>query len=80
MPREEDETESSYFNSLTAWIDIDWPLEVFRLTRPDLTNGEKVGKAVHDRSIRMPTYITIKDVKKWWAHGQEDINSVSQFE
>ena len=28
----------------------------------------------------MPTYITIKDVKKRWGHGQEDVFPVSQFE
>jgi hypothetical protein len=28
----------------------------------------------------MPTYITIKDVKKRWGHGQEDIYPVTQFE
>ncbi|MBC7926919.1 MAG: hypothetical protein H7039_14800, partial [Bryobacteraceae bacterium] len=29
---------------------------------------------------RMPTYITIKDVKKRWGRGQEDVFPVSQFE
>jgi hypothetical protein len=28
----------------------------------------------------MPTYITLKDVKKRWGHGQEDIMPVTQFE
>jgi hypothetical protein len=28
----------------------------------------------------MPTYVTIKDVKKRWGHGQEDIFPVAQFE
>ena len=28
----------------------------------------------------MPTYITLKEVKKRWGHGQEDIFPVSQFE
>ena len=28
----------------------------------------------------MPTYITIKDVKKRWGKGQEDIFPVAQFE
>jgi hypothetical protein len=28
----------------------------------------------------MPTYITLKDVKKRWGHGQEDIFPVTQFE
>ena len=29
---------------------------------------------------RMPTYITLKDVKKRWGRGQEDIFPVCQFE
>jgi len=28
----------------------------------------------------MPTYITLKDVKKRWGNGQEDIYPVAQFE
>ena len=28
----------------------------------------------------MPTYITLKDVKKRWGNGQEDVFPVSQFE
>jgi len=29
---------------------------------------------------RMPSYITIKEVKKRWGRGQEDIFPVAQFE
>ena len=29
---------------------------------------------------RLPTYVTLKDVKKRWGHGQEDIFPVAQFE
>jgi hypothetical protein len=31
-------------------------------------------------AARMPTYVTIKEVKKRWGHGQEDVFPVSQFE
>jgi hypothetical protein len=31
-------------------------------------------------AARVPTYITLKDVKKRWGHGQEDIFPVAQFE
>ena len=31
-------------------------------------------------AARMPTYITLKDVKKRWGKGQEDIYPVAQFE
>ncbi len=29
---------------------------------------------------RLPTYVTLKDVKKRWGHGQEDVFPVAQFE
>ena len=31
-------------------------------------------------SQRLPTYITLKDVKKRWGHGHEDVFPVAQFE
>src|SRR2546430_2616744 len=31
-------------------------------------------------AAKMPTYITLKDVKKRWGQGQEDIFPVTQFE
>ena len=80
MPREEDEFALSYYNSNTCWIDIDQTLAVFGLTRGDLANAEKVTAAVRALAARVPTYVTIKDVKKRWGQGQEDIFPVSQFE
>ncbi len=80
MPREQDEFKLSYYNSMTTWIDIDQLLTVFGLTRDDLENATKVDAAIRELSQRMPTYITIKDVKKRWGHGQEDVFPVSQFE
>jgi len=80
MPREEDEFALSYYNSNTCWIDIDRLLAAFGLGREDLTNKEKVTAAVRTLASRVPTYVTIKDVKKRWGQGQEDIFPVSQFE
>ena len=40
----------------------------------------KVAAAVRDLAARMPTYITLKDVKKRWGKGQEDVFPVAQFE
>ncbi len=80
MPREEDEFLLRYYNSNTCWIHIDRLLAVFGLSRADLANAEKVAAAVRTVAARMPTYITIKDVKKRWGHGQEDVFPVSQFE
>jgi hypothetical protein len=31
-------------------------------------------------AARVPTYVTIKDVKRRWGHGQEDVFPVTQFE
>jgi hypothetical protein len=80
LPREEIEFELSYYNSSTTWIDIDQLLAVFGLTRHDLTDADKVATAVRNLAARMPTYITLKDVKKRWGKGQEDIYPVTQFE
>src|SRR5208337_2951198 len=67
-------------NSATYWMDIDQLLAMFGLTREDLTHKEKVQNAVRTLAARMPTYITLKDVKKRWGKGQEDIFPVAQFE
>ena len=80
MPREQDEFKLSFYNSMTTWIDIDQLLSVFGLTRGELSDQEKVDEGVRQLSLRMPTYITIKDVKKRWGNAQEDIYPVSQFE
>jgi hypothetical protein len=80
LPREEDEFALSYYNSLTTWIDLDELLGVFGLTRGDLSDDEKVAAAIRRIAGRMPTYVTLKDVKKRWGHGQEDVYPVCQFE
>ncbi len=80
MPREDDEFKLSYYNSLTTWIDIDRLLEAFELNRSRLGDTKLVDHAVRKLAQRLPTYITIKDVKKRWGHGQEDVFPVTQFE
>jgi len=80
VPREEAEFALSYYNSMTTWIDLDRLLHAFTLTRADLAQEEKVALATRTLAARMPTYITLKDVKKRWGHGQEDIFPVTQFE
>ncbi len=80
MPREEAEFALSYYNSLTTWIDIERLLAVFHLTRDALGDAEKVATAIRQLATRMPTYVTLKDVKKRWGHGQEDVFPVTQFE
>jgi hypothetical protein len=80
MPREEQEFNLSYYNSMTTWIAIDKLLALFNLTRADLADKEKVAAAVREVASRMPTYITLKEVKKRWGHGQEDVFPVAQWE
>ncbi len=80
MPREEDEFKLSYYNTLSTWIDIHKLLAVLELTAADLPNADKVAAAVRKLAARMPAYVTLKDVKKRWGHGQEDIFPVAQFE
>lgn len=80
MPREEAEFALTYYNSNTCWIDLDQLLHTFGLTRTDLGHEEKVTAAIRGLAAKMPTYITIKDVKKRWGHGQEDVFPVTQFE
>jgi hypothetical protein len=80
LPSEETEFKLSYYNSNTFWIDIQKLLQVFGLNRSDLPDQDKVASAVRNVAARMPTYITLKDVKKRWGKGQEDIYPVVQFE
>jgi len=80
MPDEKDEFKLTYYNSLTTWITIDRLLDTFQLKREDLNDEAKVEQAVRRLSQKMPTYITLKDVKNRWGHGQEDVFPVAQFE
>ncbi|MCP4640036.1 MAG: UTP--glucose-1-phosphate uridylyltransferase, partial [bacterium] len=81
QPREEDEFRLRFYNSMTTWMQIDPLLELFGLTRDDLKGPEDVvTEAVRRMASRMPTYVTIKDVKRRWGHGQEDVYPVAQFE
>ncbi len=82
QPREEDELSLSYYNSMTTWIQIDPLLKLFGLTREDLQKGDeaRLAKAVRNVAHRIPSYVTIKDVKYRWGHGQEDIYPLAQIE
>ena len=80
LPSEEVEWSFSYYNSNTYWIDIDQLLSAFSLTRTTLGNAEQVNSAIRGVASRMPSYITLKDVKRRWGKGQEDVFPVAQFE
>jgi hypothetical protein len=80
MPREEDEFRLRFYNTLSTWIDIDQLLAAFGLSRSDLGDEAKVAAGIRGLAAKMPTYVTLKDVKKRWGHGQEDVFPVAQFE
>lgn len=80
MPREEEEFKLSYYNSMTTWISLDALLKVFGLSREDLEDDTRVTAAIRNLAAKMPTYMTLKEVKKRWGHGQEDVFPVMQFE
>jgi len=80
LPDDRIEFDLSYYNTNTFWIDIDRLLALFGLERADLDNEAKVTAAVRAVAEHMPTYVTLKDVKKRWGKGQEDIYPVTQFE
>ena len=92
MPREADEFKLRYYNTMTTWIDLDRLLESFGLTRTDILTAadpthpqgaeasDRITGAIRTMASRLPTYVTLKDVKKRWGHGQEDTFPVAQFE
>ena len=80
LPNETVEFGLSYYNTNTFWIDLGRLLEIFELSVPDLVDEAKVMTHVRVLAHRMPTYVTLKDVKKRWGKGQEDIYPVAQFE
>ena len=45
-----------------------------------MTDEAKTTTAIRAFAAKIPTYITLKDVKKRWGHGQEDVYPVCQFE
>lgn len=82
QPREEDELALSYYNSMTTWVQVDALLALFGLTREELQTADetRLAKAVRSVAQRIPTYVTLKEVKYRWGHGQEDIYPVAQIE
>jgi UDP-N-acetylglucosamine pyrophosphorylase len=80
MPSEQDEFKLTFYNTMSTWIDIDQVLGVFGLDREKLADPQIVDRAVRAMANRLPTYLTIKDVKKRWGLGQEDVYPVTQFE
>ncbi len=80
LAREEDEFCLSYYNTATIWISIDRLLALFGVDRASLADQARVAGGVRALAARIPTYVTLKDVKRRWGNGQEDILPVAQFE
>ena len=62
--------------ALVAQCDV----KIHRASGPGGQHRNKVSTAVRALGARLPTYVTLKDVKKRWGHGQEDVFPISQYE
>ncbi len=80
LAREEDEFKLTYYNTATTWIHIDRLLALFGVDRESLPDTERVAAGVRALAAKMPAYVTLKEVRKRWGNGQEDILPVAQFE
>ena len=82
MPREEDEFGLRFYNTMSTWIDLDGLLSLCGLSRADILSQDepRITTAIRELGSRLPTYVTLKEVKKRWGHGQEDVFPVTQFE
>jgi hypothetical protein len=80
LPREEDEFALTFYSTNTCWVDIDRLLDLFGLTRAEAADPVRTAAAVRVLAARLPTYVTLKEVKRRWGHGQEDVFPVAQFE
>jgi hypothetical protein len=80
LPSDDDEAKLSFYNSLTTWVSIDPLLALFGLTRDALRDETAVRRGVRALAARLPTYVTLKEVKRRWGNAQEDVLTVAQFE
>ncbi|HBM78526.1 MAG TPA: UTP--glucose-1-phosphate uridylyltransferase, partial [Verrucomicrobiales bacterium] len=82
MPESYSEYGLSYFNSMTSWVDLDQYLSLLGLDRESvlINDRERIGKAIGNLVERMPTYLTIKEVKRRARNGQEGAFPVAQIE
>ena len=80
LPREEQELGLSLYNSMTTWVEIDGLLALLGLDRGALHDAPRVQAACAAWLERLPTYVTLKEVKKRWGRGHEDVFPVLQAE
>ena len=65
---------------MTTWISIDSLLERFGLARTDLIDLPRVDACVQRMADRVPTYVTLKDVRNHDSRGCDTIYPVAQCE
>ncbi|MHB8955604.1 MAG: UTP--glucose-1-phosphate uridylyltransferase [Pirellulaceae bacterium] len=70
----------SYYNTMTTWITIDRLLKLFGLRRDQLGDQNAVDRAVRRIADRVPTYVTLKDVRKHGGAGPDELMPVAQCE
>jgi len=80
LPSDEDEAKLGFYNSLSTWVSIDPLLALFGLTRETLADETLARRGVRALAARLPTYVTLKEVKRRWGNAQEDVLMVAQFE
>ncbi|MBI4844548.1 MAG: UTP--glucose-1-phosphate uridylyltransferase [Nitrospirae bacterium] len=87
LPREDDEFRLSYYSTLTNWFTIDSLLSFFGIDRETVLRSVKerkkldeIEEAIRGVEKKIPTYVTVKNVKQLRGSGHEDIFPVAQFE
>lgn len=80
LPDPELESGLSTYNFLTTWVSVDGLLRGFGLVRGDLADAGRVEEAADAFLERLPATVRLKEVKRRWGHGQEDIHTVAQLE
>ena len=80
LPERFREDHLAYYNTMTTWIAIDSLLERFGLARTDLIDLPRVDACVQRMADRVPTYVTLKDVRNHDARGCDTIYPVAQCE
>lgn len=80
QPDPESDLRLRYYNSMTTWIDIDRWLATFGLERADLIRTDRIDAAVREAAERLPAYVTIKEVKRRFGLGHEEVVPVAQCE
>jgi hypothetical protein len=63
LPRPELAQELTCYSTMTCWVHVDRLLETFGLGRDDLAVADRVRAAVRRVADRLPTYVTLKEVK-----------------